>query len=50
MWELRYYTSKGTLAYEVVDRYNNPGLAYGMKKKKGLEPQYYPRNLRVIKV
>lgn len=38
MYELRYYYNSSK--YEVVQTFTNPGLAYGMKKRYAILPQY----------
>ena len=55
MFELRHYDSKyqlvrNTTRYEVVDTYGNESLAFGMRKKKALEPQYRLSQLKVVHV
>lgn len=49
-YELRYYSNPHR--YEVVGTYDNPQLAFGMKKQKNaLYPQTYPLSkLRVVPV
>lgn len=50
VWELRFYHNPRN--YNVVGRYSNPGLAYGMRKKKNAEaPLTFPlNNLKVVPV
>jgi hypothetical protein len=38
MYELRYYYN--TTKYEIVGTFTNPRLAYGLRKKYSLLPQY----------
>jgi hypothetical protein len=55
MWQLRYYNSvkdlkAENLNFQIVANYENPQLAYGMRKKTSKKPEYNINLLKVVKL
>lgn len=55
MYQLRYYNTlkdlnSNSLNYELVGIYHTPSLAYGMRKKTALKPQYSLELLKVVQI